>query len=46
LGDWQAQRPCGRLGGALIMDAVTRAVRGDPAIFALIVGAKDDTAAG
>jgi GNAT superfamily N-acetyltransferase len=33
-----------RLGGALIMDAVARAARGDPAIFALIVEAKDDAA--
>jgi ribosomal protein S18 acetylase RimI-like enzyme len=33
-----------RLGGALIMDAVARAARGDPAIFALIVDAKDDAA--
>jgi ribosomal protein S18 acetylase RimI-like enzyme len=32
------------LGGALIMDAATRAARGDPAIFALIVDAKDDRA--
>jgi ribosomal protein S18 acetylase RimI-like enzyme len=30
-----------RLGGALVMDAATRAARGDPAIFALIVDAKD-----
>lgn len=33
-----------RLGGALIMDAVARAARGDPAIFALIVDARDDAA--
>lgn len=33
-----------RLGGALVMDAVARAARGDPAIFALIVDAKDDAA--
>ena len=33
-----------RLGGALIMDAARRAARGDPAIFALIVDAKDDAA--
>jgi ribosomal protein S18 acetylase RimI-like enzyme len=33
-----------RLGGALIMDAAARASRGDPAIFALIVDAKDDNA--
>lgn len=33
-----------RLGGALVMDAAVRAARGDPAIFALIVDAKDDGA--
>jgi ribosomal protein S18 acetylase RimI-like enzyme len=33
-----------RLGGALVMDAAARAARGDPAIFALIVDAKDDGA--
>jgi GNAT superfamily N-acetyltransferase len=33
------------LGGALIMDAALRAARADPAIFALIVDAKDETAA-
>jgi ribosomal protein S18 acetylase RimI-like enzyme len=32
------------LGGALIMDAAARAARGDSAIFALIVDAKDDAA--
>jgi GNAT superfamily N-acetyltransferase len=32
------------LGGALIVDAITRAMRADPAIFALIVDAKDDAA--
>ena len=32
------------LGNALIVDAVARAMRADPAIFALIVDAKDDTA--
>lgn len=32
------------LGGALIMDAVQRSARSEPAIFALIVDAKDDTA--
>jgi ribosomal protein S18 acetylase RimI-like enzyme len=32
------------LGGALIMDAAMRAARCDPAIFALIVDAKDDNA--
>jgi len=34
-----------RLGSALIMDAATRAARADPAIFALIVDAKDAAAA-
>ncbi len=34
-----------RLGGALIMDAAARAARSDPAIFALIVDAKDESAA-
>lgn len=33
-----------RLGGALIMDAAARAARGDSAIFALVVDAKDDAA--
>lgn len=33
-----------RLGSALIMDAATRAARAEPAIFALIVDAKDDAA--
>lgn len=33
-----------RLGGALVMDAVARAARGDPAILALIVDAKDEAA--
>lgn len=33
-----------RLGSALIMDAATRAARAEPAIFALIVDAKDDSA--
>jgi ribosomal protein S18 acetylase RimI-like enzyme len=32
------------LGGALIVDAVARAMHADPAIFALIVDAKDDAA--
>jgi ribosomal protein S18 acetylase RimI-like enzyme len=32
------------LGGAMIMDAVVRAARAEPAIFALIVDAKDETA--
>ncbi|SFK63807.1 GNAT family N-acetyltransferase [Methylocapsa palsarum] len=35
-----------RLGGALIMDAATRAGRAESAIFALIVDAKDDAAVG
>jgi ribosomal protein S18 acetylase RimI-like enzyme len=33
------------LGGALVMDAVLRATRADPAIFAIVVDAKDETAA-
>ncbi len=33
-----------RLGSALIMDAAARAARSDPAIFALIVDAKDEAA--
>lgn len=33
-----------RLGGALIMDATQRAANADPAIFALVVDAKDDAA--
>lgn len=33
-----------RLGGALIMDATRRAAGADPAIFALVVDAKDETA--
>jgi ribosomal protein S18 acetylase RimI-like enzyme len=33
-----------RLGGALILDAATRAAGADPAIFALVVDAKDDAA--
>ncbi len=32
------------LGGAMIMDAVVRAARAEPAIFALIVNAKDEAA--
>ena len=36
--------PGQRLGGALIMDAAARAARAEPAIFALIVDAKDDLA--
>ena len=32
------------LGGALIVDALARAIRAEPAIFALVVDAKDDTA--
>jgi ribosomal protein S18 acetylase RimI-like enzyme len=35
-----------RLGGALIMDAALRAARAEPAIFALIVDAKDQPAIG
>ena len=35
-----------RLGGALVMDAVMRATRADPAVFAIIVDAKDENAAG
>jgi ribosomal protein S18 acetylase RimI-like enzyme len=34
------------LGGALVVDAVARAARAEPAIFSLVVNAKDDTAAG
>jgi ribosomal protein S18 acetylase RimI-like enzyme len=34
-----------RVGGALIVDAVLRAARGDPAIFAIVVDAKDSRAA-
>jgi len=34
-----------RLGGALLIDAALRAARAEPAIFALIVDAKDDEAA-
>jgi ribosomal protein S18 acetylase RimI-like enzyme len=33
------------LGSALVIDAAVRAARSDPAIFALIVDAKDETAA-
>jgi len=33
------------LGGALIMDAALRAARADPAIFAIVVDAKDEAAA-
>jgi ribosomal protein S18 acetylase RimI-like enzyme len=33
-----------RLGGALVIDAAQRAARADPAIFALVVDAKDDAA--
>ncbi len=33
-----------RLGGALIMDAAVRAARAEPAIFALVVDAKDEKA--
>ena len=34
-----------RIGGALIMDAVLRAAPADPAIFAIVIDAKDDRAA-
>ena len=34
-----------RLGSALVIDAAARAARAEPAIFALIVDAKDDSAA-
>lgn len=34
-----------RLGGALLLDAAARAARSDPAIFALLVEAKDERAA-
>ena len=34
------------LGGALVIDAALRASRADPAVFALIVDAKDDAAIG
>lgn len=34
------------LGGALVVDAIARATRADPAIFSLVVHAKDDAAAG
>jgi len=34
-----------RIGSALVMDAVARSARSDPAIFALVVDAKDDRAA-
>jgi GNAT superfamily N-acetyltransferase len=33
-----------RLGAALIVDAVARSIRAEPAIFAPVVDAKDDTA--
>lgn len=35
-----------KLGGALVMDAALRAARAEPAIFALIVDAKDEKAIG
>ena len=35
-----------RLGGALILDAAARAARAEPAVFALIVDAKDEAAKG
>lgn len=34
-----------RLGGALVWDALTRAARSEVAVFALVVDAKDDSAA-
>jgi GNAT superfamily N-acetyltransferase len=34
----------GGLGGALLVDAIARALRAEPAIFALIVDAKDEAA--
>ena len=34
-----------KIGGALIIDAVLRASRADPAVFAIVVDAKDDRAA-
>jgi ribosomal protein S18 acetylase RimI-like enzyme len=34
------------LGSALIVDAVARAMRAEPAIFALVVDAKDESALG
>jgi ribosomal protein S18 acetylase RimI-like enzyme len=41
----QAYRGQG-LGGLLIVDAIARAIRAEPAIFALIVDAKDEVAVG
>jgi hypothetical protein len=32
------------LGGALVVDALTRALRAEPAVYALVVEAKDDAA--
>ena len=34
-----------KIGGALVIDAVLRASRADPAVFAIVVDAKDDRAA-
>jgi ribosomal protein S18 acetylase RimI-like enzyme len=34
-----------KIGGALVIDAVLRASRADPAVFAILVDAKDDRAA-
>jgi ribosomal protein S18 acetylase RimI-like enzyme len=34
------------LGGLLVVDAIARAMRAEPAIFALIVDAKDEVALG
>nr|WP_246432953.1 GNAT family N-acetyltransferase [Rhodopseudomonas rhenobacensis] len=46
IGRLAVDRRCQRrhLGGALIMDAAVRASRADPAIYALIVDAKDEAA--
>ena len=37
---WQGRR----IGGALVIDAVLRAARADPAVFAILVDAKDEKA--
>ena len=34
------------LGGALVVDALARALRAEPAVFAMVVAAKDEAAAG
>jgi ribosomal protein S18 acetylase RimI-like enzyme len=41
---WTSFHKAGQLGGALVIDAVRRAAGADPAIFALVVDAKDETA--